>query len=307
MHPTTPPEPTICRDYLRVTVRETPDIFAQALAGLLKGEMRTCGTPRGYGYRHAIGWFEGDQRTAMMLYSDGRNPMLDVPGPYSQDVYTALAPIYSGVASLARGDAALDIDDDCAFELAVKFAVDYATKRRMGTECKGDWLVPGSPKGRTLYVGSRESELYIRIYEYKKHHGHGPHCRIEVEFKPQKGHRKLEAFALTPAEIFSQSRAALHIAKGVWVEDIAALQITPRVNERHDLKRRIDHLVSQWMPTLNELITSLPGGAADLGDYLVDHAADLSTHRAEVKMNRAAAVTLATDSLTISLRSRIVT
>lgn len=36
---------------------------------------------------------------------------------------------------------------------------------------KGDWFTPGSPKGRTFYVGSREAGKYTRIYKKGKQLG----------------------------------------------------------------------------------------------------------------------------------------
>ncbi|MFH1818414.1 MAG: replication initiation factor domain-containing protein [Pseudomonadota bacterium] len=52
---------------------------------------------------------------------------------------------------------------------------------------RGDWLTPGSPKGRTLYVGNRANGKYCRIYEKGKQLGEpsSPWVRGEVEFKDE--------------------------------------------------------------------------------------------------------------------------
>lgn len=49
----------------------------------------------------------------------------------------------------------------------------------------GDWLTPGSPKGRTLNVGHRENGKLCRVYEKGKQLGDpkSPWVRAEVEFR----------------------------------------------------------------------------------------------------------------------------
>lgn len=53
---------------------------------------------------------------------------------------------------------------------------------------RGDWLTPGSPNGRTLYVGNRANGKYCRIYEKGKQLGNpvSPWVRGEVEFKDER-------------------------------------------------------------------------------------------------------------------------
>ncbi len=49
----------------------------------------------------------------------------------------------------------------------------------------GDWLVDGSPSGRTLYIGKRENGKMLRIYEKGKQLGdtNSPWVRVELEFR----------------------------------------------------------------------------------------------------------------------------
>jgi phage replication initiation protein len=49
----------------------------------------------------------------------------------------------------------------------------------------GDWLIDGSPSGRTLYIGKRENGKMLRIYEKGKQLGDAssPWVRIELEFR----------------------------------------------------------------------------------------------------------------------------
>jgi len=57
--------------------------------------------------------------------------------------------------------------------------------RKPSIEPRGDWLTPGSPKGRTLYIGRRQNGKFCRIYEKGKQYGSpiSPWVRAEVEFK----------------------------------------------------------------------------------------------------------------------------
>lgn len=57
--------------------------------------------------------------------------------------------------------------------------------RPPASDVAGDWLTEGSPKGRTLYIGTREAGKLTRVYEKGKEQGDplSPWCRVEVEFR----------------------------------------------------------------------------------------------------------------------------
>jgi len=83
-------------------------------------------------------------------------------------------------------------DDIQGETLSIERAVEWyngdgfsAGGRQPGHQVKGDWLTPGSPKGRTLYVGNRANGKMARIYEKGKQLGdtESPWVRAEVEFK----------------------------------------------------------------------------------------------------------------------------
>lgn len=93
-------------------------------------------------------------------------------------------------ARLKRVDVAHD--DHEGQVLSIERAVEWynedgfsAGGRRPGHQVKGDWLTPGSPKGRTLYIGNRANGKMARIYEKGKQLGapESPWVRAEVEFK----------------------------------------------------------------------------------------------------------------------------
>lgn len=93
-------------------------------------------------------------------------------------------------ARLKRVDVAHD--DHQGETLSIQRAVEWyegdgfsSGGRRPGHQVKGDWLTPGSPKGRTLYIGNRANGKMARIYEKGKQLGDpvSPWVRAEVEFK----------------------------------------------------------------------------------------------------------------------------
>lgn len=61
----------------------------------------------------------------------------------------------------------------------------FKTKVQPSHSTMGDWLVDGSPKGRTLYVGNRKNSKMARIYEKGKQLGdtESKWVRVEIEFK----------------------------------------------------------------------------------------------------------------------------
>jgi phage replication initiation protein len=63
--------------------------------------------------------------------------------------------------------------------------------RTPGQDQRGDWVTPGSPAGRTFYVGQRGNAKYCRIYEKGKQLGDpsSPWVRVEVELKGNKAYR----------------------------------------------------------------------------------------------------------------------
>jgi len=74
--------------------------------------------------------------------------------------------------------------------------------RRPAHEVKGDWLTPGSPKGRSLYVGNRANGKMARIYEKGKQLGdpESRWVRAEAEFKDES--RVLPYDMLTRPDIY---------------------------------------------------------------------------------------------------------
>jgi len=112
---------------------------------------------------------------------------------------------------VSRLDVALDFDASAGFEKMVSWFVDYAKKNKLKTSQAGDWL--NAVGGRTLYIGSRQSLVYIRIYEKgieqidKKLNVHASPdwYRVEFEIKPQTADGKRLFSTITPEDALNCS------------------------------------------------------------------------------------------------------
>jgi hypothetical protein len=212
------------------------------------------------GYTGAAGLFHGAERLVTVQWAIGRDPLVIVPGHLSGDASTWLQGRYEHQAS--RKDAALDFVDEGAFDeiakVGMRLAVDYGSK----TSCVGDWLTPGAPGGRTLYVGSRKSEVFVRIYEHGKCHGGGPiTCRVEVEVKPDKKAGKLQLAALDVAGVMGRSRLMVDLCAEFGIE-IESVSPAGYVRELSDLDLRLVRCQQQYGRTFDELLHNVQGDLA---------------------------------------------
>jgi DNA relaxase NicK len=143
-------------------------------------------------------------------------------------------------------------------------------------------FVDGSPKGRTLYAGSRTSECYLRIYEYRKFHGHGAHVSVELEFKPQGPEAKLWAFTATAREILGRSPLVTELLATVGI-DIS--RTVPRLTTQapSSLERATTALLHQYGKLLRDrILPTLDGDATRLGPHLLAALSELERHRQAV-------------------------
>lgn len=110
-------------------------------------------------------------------------------------------------------------------------------------------------KGRTIYLGSRQSVHMARFYEKgKKDNPSMPDwCRVEVEFKPRGDARYAYASA-TPAECLAATRLGSELLRVLL--STSALRPCPAgaVRAMTDFERSANALVSQWSPFIRKLL-----------------------------------------------------
>ena len=293
MDPRTPPNPpSLGLDYLGATVRGVPPMgLIGTLSDVLRAEPRTEVAPRGYGYRQAVALRRGDELAALVLADPQRDPFVIAQGYRAPDVQACLT-AEAPQSSAARKDVAVDLDDPDWFDVAFQQAVALANRGNLTTDMRGDWMSPGSPKGRTFYVGARTSVNLIRIYEFRKCHGYGPHVRIELEHKPQRPADKDWLFAAQPRDVIARSRTMCELLRLIGVDVSHAV---PRAYRKplSDVDRAVNALLTQYGNILREgVLPQLEGDITALGPWLFERLNELELARRQI--SHAAAPSLST-------------
>jgi hypothetical protein len=165
-----------------------------------------------------------------------RDAYIDLQGPESPRLIAAARDLASIIKPrdpwpqcfrTSRIDGAIDIDAPGVFEEAVSLArnahatlyADKPEQLRPKIDQRGDWESP--ERGRTLYIGSRQSVL-LRIYEKGKQLRYVKGVpdaslnltRIEVEAHPQDA-ASFVAHNWTPIEVIATSRVAMEVISGL--------------------------------------------------------------------------------------------
>lgn len=221
-----------------------------------------CRPLRGMGYSHAAELVNPDtlKRRAVIQYGDAHSkPNVVAEGTESYDapaVYEALCVHYAGRWYPSRLDPALDFHDEGAFDEAAAILLAFAKERGVTIDQRGDWE---RGKARTLYLYSRTSNFYVRLYEYRAKHGYGPHCRLEVEVK-LKGRTRREALAATPPwEMLSMCTATHRLLVDALDLDLQRIVLTEGPRPPTSVQRDLAFLASTAYPALMRIIAHHSG------------------------------------------------
>jgi hypothetical protein len=192
------------------------------------------------------------------------NPCVTAEGTEDYDapgLYEALQTHYKGNWAPSRVDAALDIDHASAFDWLAARAVKFALARDITIDYRGDW---DRGTGRTLYLYSRTSQCFLRLYQYRDHHGYGPACRLEVEVKMKGREKRLTVASHDPSAWLRMCPAAVDLLKALK-GDIDYLTVSPGPRAPRTVERDLAFLSSVAWPALLRLITVHEG---DMGEAL---------------------------------------
>lgn len=268
-------------DWLTATVTAEASEVLATLARATGLEPRTTRPLNGYGYPSAVALYGGDEPELYVMHGPSRNPLVVGPGRHAERAQALLANRFPHRCTASRKDVALDFGDPDYFDVFVAAGVPIALRRGLGVNQMGDWMVPGSPAGRTLYLGSVKSEQLVRVYEYRKKHGHGPAVRVELEYKP-KSIDKGWCFAATNMQILGRSAFVVELAKQAGVDLTRAV---PRLTSKAPttLERQVEALVSQYGKLLRDrLLPTLNGDVGAIGPHLLTALESLEEHRRQV-------------------------
>jgi DNA relaxase NicK len=208
------------------------------------------------GYSGAAALCAGAERQVTVQWAIGRDPLVVAPGNISGKV-AAYLQRYEHQCS--RKDAAVDFTDPDAFEVVAKVAMSMAIEKVIKTSSVGDWLTPGAPDGRTLYIYSRKSNIFIRIYEHSKLHADsGVSCRIEVEVKPDKKAGKMQLASLDVGGVLGISTFMIELLEK-FGHDYERIPLAGYVRQLSDLEQRLIRCHMQYGRTFDELLQMVNG------------------------------------------------
>jgi hypothetical protein len=254
---------TASLDYVIATVAGVPgnDLAREleTFTGLRGIEVPPLAAYRGYSGAAAL--CNGGERLVTVQWGIGRDPLVIAPGQQSSKISTWLQGRYEHQCS--RKDAAVDFTDPGAFDVVAKAAIEMAIARAVKTSSVGDWLTPGAPDGRTLYIYSRKSTIFIRIYEHSKLHGGDVTCRVEVEVKPDKKPGKQQLAVLDVHGVLGLSTFMVELLEKFGI-NCDYVPLAGYVRQLSDLDQRLIRCHMQYGRTFDELLQMVNG---DLSEF----------------------------------------
>lgn len=249
-------------DYYRASV----DVSVDRVVDVVRRAVGVdCVSRRGlFSYERGVSFVLDDLEVASVFYSAGRAPLAQASGVFAQKLYDQLLPLGLDRLSLARADVSLDSSSG-DFELIDSVVREVALARNVETTLRGDWDTPGSPAGRTRYVGSRQSFRFRRLYEFAKWHGYGAAWRYELEVKPTSDFKLLYG-AMNPMEILRADDFSRRVLNRLGV-DLSRMVV--RVDERERVADPFANLASQYWRVLASACEARGGDLAALGRDLM--------------------------------------
>lgn len=137
-----------------------------------------------------------------------------------------LAPLLRGLEGhreLTRADACEDFIEAGGFDRMAAYWITFAKARGMKIDQRGDWV---RGHARTLYIGSRESVVMLRIYEKGHKEGGNPDWyRFEVEIKPKGRAARAAAAEWEPGQAFGASTWLVEGLRGLGWDHLQAQAI----------------------------------------------------------------------------------
>ncbi|MCH8615379.1 replication initiation factor domain-containing protein [Sphingomonas sp. SM33] len=175
----------------------------------------------------------------------------------------------------SRIDIARDMRAPGLFQRLHRLSKRIAKKHGVRWEPTGDWLTPDA--GRTIYVGSRHSQTFIRIYEKGLKYAHDlgipltdelrEWVRVEVEYKPQNPRSKSIARCITPDAIWGTAQWLQHFAAEAFSMNVQRINISQR--RESDRDRALRAACTQYQRHLQSLFDDCGHDPAQFGTALI--------------------------------------
>lgn len=273
--------PNSAFDWYRATVPASVEMLTQECMKLGRHPVVEQGHGR-FNYRSSRTITAGQrgERLATILYGGPNgHPNVEASGERAPALAALLRRL--GEHRVTRCDIAADIAQEGAYEELTGIARTIA--RQCGVQ--GREIVPDDRRqGRTLYVGSRQSTVFLRIYEKGKKdrglYGEWPDelldswVRCELEVKPQK-EMKGRAALLEPGDFWGVSAWTASFAKEALAMAPDPIPFHPRRTASDETAYR--HMVGQYRQLMQRRCQMKFGGDREamarawLADVFEDH------------------------------------
>jgi len=218
------------------------------------------------GYESAIRIHRGDSDLARLQWGGNTGGMVQVRAtgenaPQLAQTVKELWPSHR----VQRADVCEDYSEDGVFETMCSHAWWIAEKYALAASQLGDWE-RGDPdnKGRTLYIGSRKSLGYLRIYEKGKERGTKSgsegmglsvdlnHARAECEIKPQNKLQAYQMASLAPRDYWRVTRWLNDYSSILFQRDLERIRLATVKKTSQD-EMILAHMLEQYGPAMKRL------------------------------------------------------
>lgn len=246
-------------DWYSAGVTDSPDyILGRLQDGFPMSDIELA-KPRN-GYEQAASLVRGSNTLCEALWGGNTGDRVLVVGTGQN-----AAPVASLVRSewpdhhLIRGDVCEDFDEPDAFPILSEMMFNVADQHRLKVSHQGDWH--RCEEGRTLYVGSRKSPVFCRLYEKGLEHrskGWNPAAsrdwvRLEIEVKPKKNDARKLLATLQPDDFMGCSPWTRDVSRMLFDSSLEAITGLGTIRRLSDRDRALAAMVRQYGKHLESL------------------------------------------------------
>lgn len=269
-------------DHYQIAVNLSPETVVRDLKNFFDQSDSEPSKPHN-GYEYARSIVRGGTTLATVEWggNTGKNTKVTVPGSSSPHAFASLAQqAWSGRYYVQRADVAIDFDEEKAFDIIQKMARNVAEEHGLKLDYRGDWE---RGVGRTLYLGSRQSPYYLRIYEKgheQRQKGIIPDAstdwvRVEFEVKPKSKLLRQHAWSMSPEDLLGGSQWVLDVVQCLTSSEVKRFTGMGTIKRKTEDERSIRHMVKQYGSRLESHAETL-GGWDNLLAYITEVHAEFS-------------------------------
>ena len=253
------------------------DLLLQELADA--GEKPTCqsGPPVRFYGENAILLDEFGKRLCSVRWGGANGtPFVESKGAVSSLISALLRREFDHRP--ARLDVAIDRSGPDLFQRLVRITRRLAKTYGLKWEPRGDWITKDA--GRTIMLGSRSSQVFLRVYEKGLELAAKQgielteelRClvRAEVEFKPQNRTARKRAITITPDELWGLTEWLIDFTSKSF--DIKAVKIKVTERREADYERALRFMAQQYRAHLARLLNDVDGDPEAFADCILERA-----------------------------------